>query len=181
MEENIWEPVIGRYCEGNRPLRELLTLHSRLVADKALKVADTHPELGLDRTFVEQAAMLHDIGIVLTDAAPIFCFGTYPYICHGYLGADILRKEGLPAHALVAERHTGTGLSLTQILERQLPVPHRDMVPVTIEEQVICFADKFFSKTHPEKEKTVGEALHSLEKFGSDGLDIFRGWCRRFL
>ena len=92
-----------------------------------------------------------------------------------------MRKEGLPRHALVAERHTGTGLTLKQILERDLPVPHRDMVPVSVEEKIICFADKFYSKTRPQEEKTVEQAENSLVKFGPEGVDIFRDWCRLFL
>ena len=164
--------------QGNE---SLWMLHSRLVADKALKIVAAHPELGADAAFVEEAAMLHDIGIFLTDADAIHCFGKYHYLCHGYLGADLLRKEGLPRHALVAERHTGTGLTLKQILERDLPVPHRDMVPVSVEEKIICFADKFYSKTRPQEEKTVEQAENSLVKFGPEGVDIFRDWCRLFL
>ena len=36
--------------------------------------------------------MLHDIGIFQTDAPGIHCFGSQPYICHGRLGAELLRK-----------------------------------------------------------------------------------------
>ena len=61
-----------------------------------------------------------------------------------------------PRHALVCERHTGAGLSLKDIMDQKLPVPPREMLPVSMEEQVICFADKFFSKTHLDREKTVG-------------------------
>ena len=179
--DSMWMRVIDKYYSDNPPLRDLLILHSRLVADKALKIVDAHPELGADRQFVEEAAMLHDIGIFLTDADKIHCFGKYHYLCHGYLGADLLRSEGLPRHALVAERHTGTGLTLKQILERDLPVPHREMVPVSVEEKIVCFADKFFSKTRPAQEKTVEQAVQSLEKFGPEGVEIFRDWCTRFL
>jgi uncharacterized protein len=179
--ESLWTGVIDKYYFDNPPLKSLLLLHSTLVARKALYIVDTHPELGADRGFVEEAAMLHDIGIFLTDAEPIHCFGKYHYLCHGYLGADLLRQEGLPRHALVAERHTGTGLTLNQILERDLPLPHRDMVPVSIEEKIVCFADKFFSKTHPEEEKTVLQAENSLAKFGQKGVDVFNSWCKLFL
>ncbi len=80
-----------------------------------------------------------------------------------------LRKEGFERHALVCERHTGAGLTLEEIIERQLPVPHREMVPVTLEEQIICFADKFFSKTHLDEEKTVEKARKSIAKYGEEG------------
>jgi uncharacterized protein len=151
------------------------------VADKALSIARCHPELQLDEGFLEEAAMLHDIGIFLTDADGIHCYGTQPYICHGYLGADLMRREGYPRHALVCERHTGAGLSLEQIVNDNLPVPHRDMRPVSLEEQVVCFADKFFSKTKLEKEKSVEKALKSLSKYGEEGVLRFQGWCERFL
>ena len=179
--ESLWTGVIDKYYSDNPPLKSLLLLHSTLVARKALTIVDSHPELGADRGFVEEAAMLHDIGIFLTDAEPIHCFGKFHYLCHGYLGADLLRGEGLPRHALVAERHTGTGLTLKEILRRDLPLPHRDMVPVSIEEKIVCFADKFFSKTRPEEEKTVEQAENSLAKFGQEGVEIFSGWCRMFL
>ena len=179
--DSMWMRVIDKYYSDNPPLRELLILHSRLVADKALKVAEAHPELNLDIQFLEEASMLHDIGIFLTDAESIHCFGKYHYLCHGYLGADLLRKEGLPRHALVAERHTGTGLTLKQILERNLPVPHRDMTPQSMEEKVVCFADKFFSKSGNLQEKSVEQAEYSLSKFGQEGVLIFREWCKLFL
>ena len=173
--------IINKYYPGESELKHILLTHSRAVADKALEIAGRHPELGLDRDFLYEGAMLHDIGVFLTDADSIFCFGDKPYICHGYLGADLMRAEGYPRHALVCERHTGAGLSLEQILAQDLPVPHRDMVPVSMEEQVICFSDKFFSKTHLDREKTIEKARKSLEKYGLAGVQRFDKWCKLFL
>lgn len=173
--------ILDKYYPQENELRHILLTHSRSVADKALRIADRHPELNLDKAFLEEAAMLHDIGIFLTDAAGIYCFGDKPYICHGYLGADLLRAEGYPRHALVCERHTGAGIALKDIMDRELPVPHREMIPVSMEEQVVCFADKFYSKTRLEKEKDVEGALKSISKFGEEGIVRFNDWCKRFL
>ena len=173
--------IIDKYYPEDNQLKHILLVHSRSVADKALQIVDRHPELSLDCGFVYEAAMLHDIGIFLTDAPDIFCFGDKPYICHGTLGAELMRREGYPRHALVCERHTGAGLSLQQIELQQLPVPHREMVPVSMEEQVICFADKFFSKTHLDREKSVEKARNSLAKYGEAGLQRFDRWCELFL
>ena len=173
--------IINKYYPEDNELKRILLTHSRSVADKALWIADHHPELEFDRAFLEEAALLHDIGVFLTDAPGIHCQGTHPYICHGYLGSELLQKEGYPRHALVCERHTGAGLSLKSIVERDLPVPHREMLPVSLEEQVICFADKFFSKTRLDEEKSMERALKSLAKFGEEGLARFNGWCERFL
>lgn len=173
--------IIDKYYPEENELKRILLTHSRSVADKALWIADKHPELNLDKAFLEEAAMLHDIGIFLTDAPGIFCFGDKPYICHGYLGANLLREEGFPRHALVCERHTGAGISAESIIKQDLPIPHREMLPVSMEEQVICFADKFFSKTRLEKEKSVEGALKSISKYGEDGIKRFNTWCERFL
>ncbi len=176
-----YQRIIDKYYSDSPELRRILVAHSRHVADKALDLAGRHPEMGLDRQFIEEAAMVHDIGIFQCDAPGIHCFGSMPYICHGTIGADLMRGEGFPKHALVCERHTGTGLTLDYILANDLPLPHRSLVPVTIEEQLICFADKFFSKTRPDEEKTVERALASVAKFGDGCADKFRCWCQMFL
>lgn len=173
--------LIDKYYPEDNELKKILLKHSRSVADKALEMARKHPELSLDMQFIEEATMLHDIGIFLTDADGIYCYGTYPYICHGYLGAELVHKEGFPRHALVCERHTGAGLSLKTIVERDLPVPHRDMLPVSLEEQIICFADKFFSKTKLDNEKSLEKTRKSIEKHGKEGLVRFDKWCEMFL
>ena len=173
--------IINKYYPEDNELKHILLTHSRSVADKALWIADRHPELELDRQFLEEAALLHDIGVFLTDAPGIHCQGTHPYICHGYLGSELMQKEGYPRHALVCERHTGAGMSLQSILDQQLPVPHRDMLPVSLEEQVVCFADKFFSKTHLDREKSPEKVLKSISRFGEEGVLRFNDWCKRFL
>ena len=173
--------IIDKFYPEENELKHILLDHSRSVSEKALEIAHRHPELQLDTPFLGEAAMLHDVGIFLTDAPGIFCFGDKPYICHGYLGADLMRAEGYPRHAQVCERHTGAGLSLEEIIRQQLPVPHREMVPVSLEEQVICFADKFFSKTKLGKEKTVEKARKGLERYGEEGLQRFDRWCELFL
>ena len=172
--------IIDKYCTSDSQ-KQILLKHSRSVADKALEIARRHPEWNADEAFIEEASLLHDIGIVQVNAPAIECYGEEPYICHGILGADILRNEGMDRHALVCERHTGTGLTLQQIVEQGLPLPHRDMQPVSLEEQIICFADKFFSKTRLDVEKSVEQARRSLEKFGAEGLAKFDKWCEMFL
>lgn len=175
-----YKRIIDKYYPEDTELKRLLVRHSRDVADRALLIAERHPEFGFDRGFIEEAAMLHDIGVFRTDAPGIHCFGTEPYICHGIIGADIMRSEGYPRHARVCERHTGTGITCAAIEARQLPLPHRDFLPETAEEQVICYADKFFSKSHPERIRTVEQAAKSLEKFGDEGVRRFMEWARRF-
>jgi uncharacterized protein len=156
--------------------------HVSLVTANALKIAKG---LGLDQAqlrFIEEAAMLHDIGIVKVHAPEIGCTGELKYICHGVEGRKILESEGLAEHALVAERHTGVGISVEQIIERNLPLPQRDMLAVSLEEKIISWADLFYSKT-PSKllhEKTIDEAYDSIKNYGEEGIVRFREWEESF-
>jgi HDIG domain protein len=175
-----YQAVIDKYYPHNDELRHILLTHSRSVADLALALAKRLPEQDLDLQFIEEAAMLHDIGIVRCDAPSIHCHGTKPYIAHGRQGAEMLRAEGMPRHARVCERHTGAGITRQSIEAQQLPLPLQDFLPETLEEQLICYADKFFSKTKLDRQKSVEQAEKSLAKFGEDGLVRFRAWVERF-
>nr|MBP7472231.1 HDIG domain-containing protein [Prevotella sp.] len=176
-----YQSIIDKYYpEVYSKLRYILITHSTLVMKRAVCICDAHPEMQMDRSFIIEAAMLHDIGICKCDAAGIQCFGTEPYICHGHIGAEMLRSEGLLRHARVCERHTGTGLTKEDIISRNLPLPHEDFLPETLEEKVICYADKFYSKTHPEREKSFEKAKASLAKFGEEGVERFLQWREMF-
>lgn len=175
-----FQKIIDQYYPEENALRRILLTHSRSVAERALRIVDARPELRLDRPFVFEAAMLHDIGIFLCNAPGIECHGTEPYICHGRLGAELLRKAGYPRHARVCERHTGAGLTKEDIISQHLPLPIQDFLPETLEEKVICYADKFYSKTKLTTEKTVEQAERSLSKFGKEGVMRFREWRRLF-
>ena len=189
-----YQSIIDYYYPEDNALKRILMVHSRSVADKALAIADRHPELALDRVFIEAAAMLHDIGIIRCDAPGIQCFGDQPYICHGRIGAEMLRNlpqllifqefhendQLLKRLARVCERHTGAGLTREEIIRQKLPLPAQDFLPETLEEQLICYADKFFSKTRLTQEKTVEQAKHSLEKFGAEGVMRFQQWIEMF-
>ena len=73
----------------------------------------------------------------------------------------MLRNEGFPLHARVCERHTGAGLSAEDIISENLPLPHQDFLPETIEEKAICYADKFFSKSRNLREEKPIEKIIS--------------------
>ena len=201
--------LLHRYYPEDNALRRMLLHHSRQVCARALQIVERHPELDANHHLVEAGAMLHDIGIFLTDAPGIHCHGTAHYILHGSLGAQLLRNEAkqlkkekqqeeqlkeeqlqaiqlqeelhfYEALARICERHTGTGLTRQTIIERGLPDPQQDLLPETIEEQIICYADKFYRKSHLERERTIAQTLQSLEKFGDEGVEKFRHWTELF-
>ena len=172
--------LLQRHCTPQTV--EILMIHGKMVAGKALEVCG-HLNLDADtRKLVLEAAYLHDIGVCRTSAPEIGCHGHEPYIRHGLLGREILEAEGLPLHALICERHTGVGLTVEDITTQQLPLPPRDMTPHSLAERIICFSDLFFSK-NPERlehEKSVEKVRKGLARYGADKVAIFDGWLAEF-
>jgi len=175
--------VIAANCPQGAAVYEILVGHSSLVAQKALSLARNLSHLNPDMDFIYEAAMLHDIGIIMTRTPELGCTGALPYICHGYSGRAILEKHGLPRHGRVCERHVGVGITIEDIRTGNLPLPLRDMTPQTLEEQIICYADKFYSKNgyrHPAIEKSAAEICLGLSPYGQDKVDRFLSWQRQF-
>lgn len=161
--------------------RDLLLRHGELVGRKALDILDRAPWLTADREFVIQAAMLHDVGIGLTHCPDLGCTGSLPYVCHGVAGRRILDELGLQRHGLVCERHVGVGISAAQARRQCIPLPARDMLPLSLEERLICYADKFFSKTdNGRHEKSLDEIVAGLMRYDADGAGRFLAFHRRF-
>ena len=176
-----YQAIIDKYYPADDDLRRLLLRHSRQVADRCLLIVGKHPELQLDSTFIEEAAMLHDIGIRWCHAPSIGCMGQEHYLRHGLIGGRLLRDEGFELHARVCERHTGTGISREQIEQQQLPLPPDGCYePETVGEQLVCYADKFYSKSHPDRVLTVEQAADSLARFGQQGVRRFMRWAGMF-
>jgi uncharacterized protein len=176
------EAVLGRFYPPDSPTLAILRRHGRQVAQKALAVADRVAHLRPDRVFLFEAAMLHDVGIDCTQAPSLGCCGALPYVCHGVAGRRRLEEIGLPRHALVCERHVGVGLAAAEIRARGLPLPVRDMRPVSLEEEIICYADKFFSKNRLDAEhgRSLAEVVALLAPYGPEPMARFERWAQRF-
>ena len=172
--------LLARYLEGD-PLMIVLE-HSRHVAALALDIACRLELTEVDRLFIEEASLLHDIGVCQVHAPGLGLHGRHPYIMHGVLGRAILEQEGCPLHALVCERHTGVGLTCDDIIRQELPLPHRDMCPQSLAEQIICFADLFYSKKPGKlgERKTAMQVRRKLFPFGEDKVAVFDAWLTQF-
>lgn len=170
--------IINLLYKGHDRAREILVAHSEAVARKALEIARGLPLLKPDLSFIEEAAMLHDIGMIMTKAPMLGCTGSLPYICHGVQGKKMLDAEGLPLHALVCERHIGVGLSVEDIRANRFPIPEREMLPLSVEEKIVCFADKFFSKLGDTSEKPLEKVRVTIKQYGPDKLNTFEEMAR---
>lgn len=137
----------------------------------------------IDTEEVEAAAMLHDIGIFLCHAPGIGCNGKDHYLRHGILGADLLRSgenrailgDGVAERmARVAERHTGSGISREDIVADGLPLPlDRGLLPESTLERLVCYADKFYSKSGSMERKPLGKVMTSMTHFGPEAYRRF--------
>lgn len=175
--------LIRKYYKDHPLAHQLLLEHSRMVTYKALVIARTLAKKAeVDLLFIAEAAMLHDIGMASTYAPDLYCHGEHPYLAHGVIGHDILQEEGLPRHARVCERHTGIGLTAKEIIAQKLPLPARDMLPETVEEKIICYADLFFSKNNRDhgREKTPLEVRQGLIGYGKEKCEVFDCWQKLF-
>ncbi len=172
--------LLSRYLEGKS--LDIVLEHSRHVAELALEIADRMAVEADARLFIEEAALLHDIGVCQVNAPELGLYGAHPYIMHGVLGRAILESEGYPLHALVCERHTGVGLTREDIIRQKLPLPHREMCPEALSEQIICFADLFYSKNPGRlgERKTAIQVKKKLLRFGEEKVAVFEAWLVLF-
>ncbi|MBW2989521.1 HD domain-containing protein [Candidatus Woesearchaeota archaeon] len=142
--------LLKKYSSGEKDFRIVLG-HSRAVQRLALRIGKDIPNINLD--FIRTASLLHDIGRFKKKPK------TRSQIRHGIEGADILRKEGLPYHALVAERHLGAGISKEDIKEQGLDLPVKDYIPIRREEKIIACADNLIFNDR------IGTVKEVMEKY----------------
>jgi len=176
------EALLKKYYIESTTAFKYLYQHSKTVADNAKQVAERNVHLNPDAELVYTSALLHDLAIFMTHAPGIGCHGKFPYVAHGYLGKRLLEYEGYPLHALICERHVGVGISKTEIISDKLPLPHRDMIPLSVEEEIVCYVDKYFSKkpgrlsTPKDPEKIV----EKLKVYGPDKPERFKSFIDKF-
>ncbi len=184
IKETCPAELIKKYYSNHPQAWQILLDHSRLVTRKALEIGRYLQTQGdaVDLQFLAEAAILHDIGMILTDTPELGCNGKGPYIQHGIKGKEILEHEGLFQHARVCERHIGVGLTVNEIERQHLPLPLRDMRPETLEEQIICYADLFYSKGDKNRniKKKPAKIREKLTNYGQHKVKIFDQWREKF-
>jgi uncharacterized protein len=106
--------------------------HCLAVTDLALQLAHRLQSKGIkiDLQLVEAGAILHDIGRSRTHD-----------VDHSLVGAQIAQQIGLPQPVInIIKRHVSAGITDEEAAWLEWP---RDIyVPQTLEEKVVCYADK---------------------------------------
>lgn len=174
--------ILHQYIAPETKTYSLYLPHVVLVTNFALEIARRQGLAHDSLLFIEEAGLLHDIGIIQVKDPELGCFGDAEYIQHGVLGAQMLRSHGLEKHALVAERHTGVGITAKEIQAQKLPLPERDYLPLSQEEVILCYADLFYSKD-PQKlweKKTPEQVASSLARFGQEKVVTFLKWSEKY-
>lgn len=134
----------------NQKVLDLVYTHCVVVNEIAQGCAGNIPEK-INEEILKNACLLHDIGtyILFDDDGKVSNGRMYPQ--HAILGAKILADEGLDEEVWRAvETHVLMGLSRAEIAGEQSdivwPLPARDYFPLTIEAELLCYADRFHSK-----------------------------------
>jgi len=167
--------IINKYFEAGSKAYEYYLGHVEAVTEKAFKIAlEKHHTITNFETLYKMA-MLHDIGICKTNAPDIGCSGLLPYLSHANEGRKILENEGFTDISSICENHVGVGISKDEIIEKQLPLEIKDMFPQSLEEKIVCLADKFFSKSKGKlkEEKAFENVRMKMLKLGEDKLKRF--------
>ncbi len=174
--------IIHKYLSPDSLAYSIYLPHVILVTAKALKIAKKL-KLGEEQLrFIEEAGMLHDIGISKVKSEDLGLNGNSPYISHIIEGEKILKAEGLLKHARIAKNHIGVGISKEEIINRGLPLPQEDIFPEILEEKIISYADLFYSKSRGRlwQKKTFAEVKKEIAKFGEKHLIVLEEWHQMF-
>ena len=134
-----------------------------------------HARAGLDSDIdlVRAGSLLHDIGV--------YRLGQADYIRHGVLGYELLRDEGFPEEICrFASRHTGVGITASDVLRQSLPIPPADYLAETPEERLVMYADKFHTKSVPPAFLTAEQYESIARRYGADKAKTFRAMVTHY-
>ena len=124
---------------------------SKVLVEKAVEQGHV-----VDRAAVTAGALLHDIGRSQTQL-----------VDHGYVGAEMLVRERVDGTVVdIVRRHVGAGISPEEA--KKLGFPPGEYVPRTVEQKIVCFADKMLdgerARPFEEEVKRFAKKGHDVER-----------------
>ncbi|NQU83128.1 MAG: HD domain-containing protein [Parcubacteria group bacterium] len=142
-------------CDKTHPDRflDLVWTHGLIVRKICLDIVDNLDEdfsSKIDKELLENGALIHDIGVY-------FCFdedfnpdkSAPAYFYHGREGEKFLRLQGIKDDKLIrfSSVHIGVGITKEDIKREGLDLPNKDFIPLSLEERILTYADKFHTKS----------------------------------
>jgi uncharacterized protein len=109
--------------------------HELAVMRRARDISHNITKLDVNIELVKIGAIFHDIGRIKSHGMD-----------HGPIGGKMLRILGISENiALITERHTMAGITVEEA--KQFDLPLQSYLPESIEEKIVCLADKYFMGT----------------------------------
>lgn len=180
-EEQIYE-LHKKYCHGKyyEKLLDLCWTHCQIVKKIALQIAaelKKNYSIEVDGDLIKAGALVHDIGLYncLDDNFQ----KVVRYATHGLIGYEILKKEGVEEKvARFSLCHTA-GLTKEEIIAQEIPMEAKDYIPITLEEEIVSYADTFHSKGHPGF-NTYEKMEDKYSKYGDNAVTMLRRFRKKF-
>ncbi|MGD0330262.1 MAG: HD domain-containing protein [Nitrososphaeria archaeon] len=108
----------------------------------------------IDEKSILRGAILHDIGRSKEHS-----------VRHGFLGGEILKKDGYDRKVIkIVENHVGGGIDKQECAK--LGMPERDFIPTSLEEKIVCLADKYVEDNQI---KPLQETLSKFDEILGEG------------
>lgn len=173
------ENLHHKYAQ-NDELFEKVYGHCAIVWEVAKQLIDTH-NIVLDEELVRVGCLLHDIGVYEHFDENSQYRKDISYLEHGIRGKRILEQEGYPEFLQqFAANHTGVGFTKEEVTRDSLPMPPADYMPLTKEQRLVMYADKFHSKTFPSTFNSFEWYKEHVKKFGSTKSAAFQKLADEF-
>ena len=133
---------------------EAVIKHCIAVAELALEIVASKNKNGnenksINEELVFTGALLHDIGRARSHGVE-----------HGFLGGEIAKSLGLDDGLVkIIQRHVGAGITAEEA--KQLGLPRISLMPETMEEKIVAYADSLIEGT---RRTSIEHALFNLKK-----------------
>ena len=132
---------------------EAVIKHCIAVAELALEIAaankNRNKNKNIDEELIFTGALLHDMGRARSHGVE-----------HGFLGGELAKASGLDDRLVkIIQRHVGAGITAEEA--KQLGLPPISLMPETIEEKIVAYADCLIEGT---RRTSVEHAMSNLKK-----------------
>jgi len=167
-EEKIYS-LHQKYAHGKckDQILDLVWTHSQIVKDISLQISNNlinRQQINLDLNLISAGALIHDLGFYK-------CFDNNfnkieKYILHGRFGYELCHREKLPESiSRFCLVHVGVGI-----------FPN---IPITVEEEIITYADCFHSK-NGSGFKNINKIKNNFKKDYPKDLSVFNRFENKF-